>query len=828
MSAALFSLLVAASIRASLVAALVLGVLRLARIRSTAMRHGAWTAVVVAMLAMPLLPSIIPAAGVASPIPAVHERGRLEHVEAATLTEPEVAIPVTPSAAAPARSGVVPIESARPSLGQRPRIWQASFVAIYLVGVVVLLSRFAIGIVGMRRILRQSTPLELSGIGHAAVSASVAAPLTAGMLTPTIVLPTAWTSWPAEQLAAVLAHERAHIVRRDPLVRSLAYVNRSLFWFHPLAWWLERQLALTSEQACDDAAVRAAGRPARYAEILLDLATAVARHGGRIAWPALGIHGEGHLARRIERILRGELLPGPTRAQKSLVGIGCALAIVLPVACRRDAAPPALKPDPTIAARLALRRSAQERYDAAVAMTAQDVEAAEATLQQTPENIELRQKLVVFYDNRGQQALGWNRMVVARRRHVLWSIDQHPESELAASRDVSPAIDPEGYAQAKRLWLAYVQDPQASPAVLSHAATFFSVADKPIAERVLLRLLEADPTGPQPRIQGDTYFPSWTERLGELYARAIVGSNDDTLFNVVRSVSAAEAPGPLAGPARKGLAGTTDAVLLEAAGRYLVINARGAAVDFDRVALGRSYLDRTLQIDPSSRAAREIVAILENGARRASLLRAVTEHAAAIVGGDVLRKVQARDRLTGGDRRVLEAVEEQALSQLSAADRFALLPELAAERYMDAEALDYTRHDTAAANAAWSQSRRYAEQTLALAPMFQNSPDYGAAVRSARLTLGTHALREGDRKTAVRYLSEAGAVKVSADAPRDMTLESRLTNYLLDSGERESVAAYLEHVAPENPRTQQQRLTDVAAIRAGRMPLSYQYMMTPH
>jgi beta-lactamase regulating signal transducer with metallopeptidase domain len=41
--------------------------------------------------------------------------------------------------------------------------------------------------------------------------------MTAGIFAPKILLPTAWTLWPDEKLRAVLAHELAHVRRRDPL-----------------------------------------------------------------------------------------------------------------------------------------------------------------------------------------------------------------------------------------------------------------------------------------------------------------------------------------------------------------------------------------------------------------------------------------------------------------------------------------------------------------------------------------------------------------------------------------------------------------------------------
>jgi beta-lactamase regulating signal transducer with metallopeptidase domain len=47
-----------------------------------------------------------------------------------------------------------------------------------------------------------------------------------------------------------------HVRRADWAIAMLEGLNRRLFWFHPLAWWVERQLASLAEQACDDAALR--------------------------------------------------------------------------------------------------------------------------------------------------------------------------------------------------------------------------------------------------------------------------------------------------------------------------------------------------------------------------------------------------------------------------------------------------------------------------------------------------------------------------------------------------------------------------------------------
>src|SRR6185295_14010170 len=137
-------------------------------------------------------------------------------------------------------------------------------------------------------------------------STFISSAMTAGIVAPRILLPVEWPSWPQEKLQAILAHETAHIRRRDPFVAFIARVNCALFWFHPMAWWLQRNLSVTAEHACDDAAVQAAGTPRRYAEILIGIAESVRQNGGRVSLHAIGVNGNGLLGHRIDRLLQGQ------------------------------------------------------------------------------------------------------------------------------------------------------------------------------------------------------------------------------------------------------------------------------------------------------------------------------------------------------------------------------------------------------------------------------------------------------------------------------------------------------------------------------------------
>jgi hypothetical protein len=94
--------------------------------------------------------------------------------------------------------------------------------------------------------------------------------MTFGWTFPVVFLPTEFPKWNETKQRTVLAHEHAHIRRRDFLTNLIASLTRAAYWMNPLAWWLERHLAHLAEQAADDLA---AGRDRRsYAEILIEIA----------------------------------------------------------------------------------------------------------------------------------------------------------------------------------------------------------------------------------------------------------------------------------------------------------------------------------------------------------------------------------------------------------------------------------------------------------------------------------------------------------------------------------------------------------------------------
>jgi uncharacterized protein (TIGR03435 family) len=291
--------------RAALIAASAAAVLWLLRVRGPAAQHAVWTGVLCAMLALPLWMAWGPKA--ALPIlPAVPE------IAAQPLPAPAAAAP--PSIPAPP-----------PPTPHRDWSWRDVALAVYLVGAATLLARLAAGTLRSFRLAPEACT----------------APITVGFLRPRILLPAASASWTPAQLAAVLTHERAHARRRDPLVQWLALLNRALFWFHPVAWWLERRLASLAEDVCDAAVLADGHSPTEYAAFLIELA----RHVSRIHAIGTAMPGS-DLPRRIRRIARGIAPPPVSKTKLAIAAAACALCTAACAALTLDQATLPLAPAP--------------------------------------------------------------------------------------------------------------------------------------------------------------------------------------------------------------------------------------------------------------------------------------------------------------------------------------------------------------------------------------------------------------------------------------------------------------------------------------------------
>jgi beta-lactamase regulating signal transducer with metallopeptidase domain len=241
-----------------------------------------------------------------------------------------------------------PATSPAPTAASGNRIERAWRVAIswllaaWAIGVSLSLARLAIGIVRLRPLRERSTiapssvAREVDGLAHrlgitrvteVRVSGDAAIPLTFGARRPVVLLPRRFTEdLPPDQVRLVLAHELAHVARRDYLVNLAQRLVEALLFFHPAVHWLSRIAREEREHCCDELAASLEGGRCEVARALVALEELVgARSSSRLAPAAAG----GTLVRRIERLLTAATPPGRLQTTLSLGVLLIAVALVV-------------------------------------------------------------------------------------------------------------------------------------------------------------------------------------------------------------------------------------------------------------------------------------------------------------------------------------------------------------------------------------------------------------------------------------------------------------------------------------------------------------------
>jgi beta-lactamase regulating signal transducer with metallopeptidase domain len=374
-STALLARLAIPAARALTLSAIVGLGLSVFRVKNTPLRLFAWTAVLYAALAMPLLQQMLPPLPIPAPASVEHELTKARAVFSGTA---ETTPPLRNLAGAAERrqnaahgaSRGRDVEANEPRQGERSALmgtpkrvskalasslspaysesspasvrWSTVATWIYLAVVLILLARFFVGLAFGRRLLQASQPIDdprltqrlaarasawnLASIPQAAESELISVPLTIGALRSTILLPTAWSEWDDAKLDAVVAHEVSHVARHDALTQRLSLLHRAIFWFSPLSWWLARHLGDLAEQASDEAALSCGADRKHYAKILVGFFETLHAAPGRVWWQGVSMAQAGQAEHRVEKILawKGSLA---MRLQKSVAVAVVVLAV---------------------------------------------------------------------------------------------------------------------------------------------------------------------------------------------------------------------------------------------------------------------------------------------------------------------------------------------------------------------------------------------------------------------------------------------------------------------------------------------------------------------
>jgi beta-lactamase regulating signal transducer with metallopeptidase domain len=279
-SSLLVGLLVDLSIKAAVFAAVVELGLRALRVKDAALSHSMWVAVACGMLLFPGM----------------------------RLYLPTIEIPLLPAT----------LGAADPYALVDPA-WGPVLVGVYVGGALALLARLFVGLAVGARLVADSRPVRDGRWTDLAIrevparpwrrqlelreSDRVRVPMTIGFTRPVVLLPVGWREWDARKVKSVLAHELAHARRGDFAWQLVGELNLCFFWFHPVAWLLQRRVSLAAERACDDSAILAVGDHCAYARHLVDVASALQGRRGRVVAVGIPMAQPCQIRSRVEAIL---------------------------------------------------------------------------------------------------------------------------------------------------------------------------------------------------------------------------------------------------------------------------------------------------------------------------------------------------------------------------------------------------------------------------------------------------------------------------------------------------------------------------------------------
>ena len=135
----------------------------------------------------------------------------------------------------------------------------------------------------------------------------------------------------------VLAHELAHLRRRDHVVRWLEWLAIGVFWWNPIAWWAQRNLRAMEEVCCDDLVIsQLKAEPRDYAGSILTAIESLASPVLRPPAIASSVNSGGTLEWRFMMMIDNRIGRTESRCLRSCVLIGASLVLPLGVAYAQD------------------------------------------------------------------------------------------------------------------------------------------------------------------------------------------------------------------------------------------------------------------------------------------------------------------------------------------------------------------------------------------------------------------------------------------------------------------------------------------------------------
>ena len=377
----------------------------------------------------------------------------------------------------------------------------------------------------------------------------------------------------------------------------------------------------------------------------------------------------------------------------------------------------------------------------------------ETRLTANPEDLAARTRLLGYYFASAQRAMGADATRAARRRHIVWVVEHHPEADVTTLSEMTidpaghPLADPDGYAEAKTRWLEQIDRRKDDASVLLHAARFFRLPDRALAIDLLkqaVRLSPTDATGAE---------------LGYVYAITILGVTMINNNGLPMNTDPAAAAGALARQSIAEVRASSNLAVIRTAGailaQYGAMVGAISKVTINQDALAEELLTKAEAMNPADFGTVQSLTTLYH-----------------------LQWVRAQTPADRSKFATQELEQAERAVERSNADpdwyRASLL--MAAKAAIEANEV--------------GKARQFATTALAQVGS-RNDNTTGQTIHDSHVVLGRVALRTGNVAEAKAQLQQAGHVtgggSLTSFGPNVL-----LAKELLERGERDAVVQYLE------------------------------------
>ena len=143
-------------------------------------------------------------------------------------------------------------------------VWTEIAGWVWLIGLGAMLLYALVSYLRLRRRVSVSLPIQ----DHIYLCDAISSPFILGVVKPHIYLPSGLDE---VQRQNVLAHEQAHLARRDHWWKPLGFALLAVYWFNPVLWLAYALLCRDIELACDERVIRTMDESAvkTYSTVLL-------------------------------------------------------------------------------------------------------------------------------------------------------------------------------------------------------------------------------------------------------------------------------------------------------------------------------------------------------------------------------------------------------------------------------------------------------------------------------------------------------------------------------------------------------------------------------